>query len=75
MIEKVDKYKYLGVVFDEHLTYNGCAEVLAEAGSRALGALFNKVVSMKGIGFKAFTKLYNSCVDPILCYGAEVWGF
>ena len=32
ILEKVNKYKYLGIVLDDHLTLDNCAEVLEEAG-------------------------------------------
>ena len=27
------------------------------------------------MGFGPYTKLFNSCVLPVMLYGAEVWGF
>ena len=38
-IEKVDEYKYLGVIFDYSLSYEQCIEVLAGSSGRALGAV------------------------------------
>ena len=37
-----DSYKYLGVLFDEHLTMTTAATELAKSASRALGVLFGK---------------------------------
>ncbi|VDI31889.1 Hypothetical predicted protein [Mytilus galloprovincialis] len=39
-----DSYKYLGVWFDEHLTFQKNAKELSKAASRALGALCGKVI-------------------------------
>ena len=30
---------------------------------------------MKDFGFSTFEKLYESCVVPVLDYGASVWGY
>ena len=39
LLEIVTFYKYLGVIFDEHLSFDKNATVLAEAACRALGAI------------------------------------
>ena len=31
------KYKYLGIILDEHLTYNECTTTIADSAGRALG--------------------------------------
>ena len=72
--EKVSKYKYLGVIFDQHLDYKVTAETLAGAGGRALGAILAKYKKLNGLGYSTFTKLYNACVCPILDYASGVWG-
>jgi hypothetical protein len=41
-LQIVQRYKYLGLVFDEYLNYKVSAEVLADSGGRALGAIINK---------------------------------
>ena len=45
ILEKV--YKYLGIVLDDHLTLDNCAEVLAEAGGRPLGSIIAKFKNLK----------------------------
>jgi hypothetical protein len=71
----VKQYKYLGIIFDEFLDYNVTAKVLADAGNRALGAIIAKYKKINGFGYYTFTKLFNSCVCPILDYCSEVWGY
>ena len=62
-IDYVDKYKYLGVVFNEFLDFSVVSETLSQAASRALGALNSKFKVLKNVGFESYTKLYNaSCV-------------
>lgn len=70
-----NSYKYLGVIFDEHLTFENASSVFADSAGRALGSISSKVKSMKNVGYGTFTKLYNSGVKPILNYCSGVWGF
>ena len=74
-IDTVDRYKYLGVVLDSSLDFGVTAAVLAESAGRALGTIYSKFKSNKGLGYETYTKLYNSGVIPILDYCAGVWGF
>lgn len=75
IIETVETYKYLGVIFHEKLDYSYTAKALASGAGRALGSIISKVHSLKDFGFKTYEKLYESCVIPIMDYGASVWGF
>ena len=70
-----NSYRYLGVIFDEHLDFDKCAKTLSDAAGRALGSIITKFKQFKNIGYKTFTKLYNSGVSSILDYGASVWGY
>ena len=58
-LEVTDSYTYLGIIFDEFLTFEKCAKTLSDSAGRALSA----------------TKLYYAGVNTILDYGASVWGF
>ena len=73
-IELIERYKYLGIVLDQYLDYKTTAEVLSGAAGRALGGIIAKFNTFRNIGFKTFTKLFNSGVVPILEYCAGVWG-
>ena len=59
----------------EHLLYTDNATVLAEASGRALGSVVSKYKSFQFMGFNTFTKLYESCVCPVMDYGSSIWGF
>ena len=69
-----DHYKYLGVILEEHLDFNTCAETLGAAGGRALGSVISKFKSIKNMGFSTFSFLYNAGVIPVTDYCAGVWG-
>ena len=74
-IECIGKYKYLGIIFDEHLTFNNTANTLSDSGGRALGKLLSKLKFLKGLGYNTYTHLFESYVVPILLYGSGVWGY
>jgi hypothetical protein len=73
-LKLVDRYKYLGVVLQEHLDFTATSEILAGAGGRALGSLLNKYKKLNGLSYNVFTKLFRTCICPILDYGSEIWG-
>ena len=73
-LEIVSIYKYLGVVFDEFMEFKEGVQTLAGAGGRGLGKLFSSHRRLHGIGFKTYTHLFESSVDPIVLYGAGIWG-
>jgi hypothetical protein len=66
-------YTYLGVLFQENLNFQVNANLLAESAGRALGSIISKYKSLKGMGFATFTKLFNACVTPILCYCSSTY--
>ena len=74
VLQVVNKYKYLGIVLDEFLDFSTSAELLADAGGRAFGALRNKIQHLKDIRYNTYTKMYCTAVAPILDYCAGVWG-
>ena len=73
-LETVSHYKYLGVLFDENLSFELNASLLADAAGRALGAIRSKLKYLKECGFKSFSTLFNSGVLSISDYCAGVWG-
>ena len=75
VIELVETYKYLGVIFQEKSDFTQTADALATGGGRAFGGLISKLHGLKDFGFKTFEKLYYSCVVPVTDYGSAVWGY
>ena len=73
-VEKVSCYKYLGVIFDEYISFEQNAKLLAESAGRALGALRYKLKFLKECGFKSFSKLFECGILSICDYSAGVWG-
>ena len=71
-LERVSSYKYLGCTIDEFLRSEITGNELAEGACRALGKVLSKFYQNKGLGYKTFTKLYETCV---MDYSSGVWGF
>ena len=69
------KIKNLGVIFDEHLEFDEHCKLLAQAGTRALGAIVSKLRYNEDIQYETFTRCFNSNVNPVTDYGSEVWGY
>ena len=74
-IEQVQEYKYLGIILNEHLNYNRTIETLTKSAGRALGGLISKFRYLKNLGFKTYSTMYKTCVEPVLNYGSEIWGY
>ena len=74
-LEIVSTYKYLGVYLHEHMDFTYTADILSTAASKALGFLRYKLRFLKECHYGTFTKLYTSCIVPILDYSSAVWGY
>ncbi len=75
VVEKVDKYKYLGIYLNEYMDFNETAGCLAGAGGRALGGIISKFRSFKNVGFNTYSSLYHSGVVPVMDYSSGIWGY
>ena len=60
--------------FDEHMTYDYNADNLANAGSKALGSVINKLKLGDCMTYDTYSKCVNSCVCPVIDYGSEIIG-
>ncbi len=75
LVDICQQYQYLGIIMNEHLSYEITATTLAESAGRALGGVISKLKSFKNVGFQTFSKLYHSAVVPVMNYCAGVWGY
>lgn len=73
-LDITDTYKYLGLWFHENLDMKFAVTELAKSASRALSALYTKFLHVGGMDYDVFCKLYESLVEPVLFYGAGIWG-
>lgn len=74
VLDLTDSYKYLGLWFNKHLDMKFAVNELAKSASRALAALYTKFLYVGGMDYDVFCKLYESLVEPVLLYGAGLWG-
>ena len=73
-LELTDQYKYLGVIFTEHLDFMQMSKVVAQSASRALGLLISKDKYFGGMPYECFTKCYDATVQSVIEYSAAIWG-
>ena len=70
----VDSYRYLGLIFTEFLDFTVMSKAVAQSATRALGLVIAKCKAHGGVPHSVFTQLYDALVQPIIDYGASVWG-
>ena len=74
VVERVDRYKYLGFVFHATKGLHFGIEALMAVARKALSAMQRRC-ALLGIRDPALQcKLFDALVLPILSYGCEVWG-
>ena len=73
-IEVTSQYRYLGLILTEFMDYNVTAKSVAQAAHRALGLLIAKDRAHGGMPYHVFSKLFDALVQPIIDYGASIWG-
>ena len=73
IIEVVNNYKYLGVMLSSKLNNELLIDQLAGSASRALGFVISKTKHNMDLGYDSYSKLFESCVTPILDYGCGGW--
>ena len=59
----------------EFLNYEPNSEILSQAAGRALGSIVAKYKAHGCMGYTTYTKLFDSCVYPVMDYASGVWGF
>ena len=73
-IEVVNMYKYLGVIMSTRLTFSHTQHDLANKAQKGLLSIFKLLWSIGEHSPEVFFKLFDAQVQPILTYGAEIWG-
>ena len=70
-LKRVSSTKFLGVIIDEHLSWQEHVKYLSSKISKSVGILCK---ARKVLNISTLVTLYNSFVYPYLTYGVEVWG-
>ncbi len=61
----VPQYSYLGVYFEEFLSFSAPTNILAESAGRALSGIISKLKTTKNITYDIFETLFNTGVVQI----------
>ena len=69
-IEETNNVKFLGKIFDKHLTFKHHVDVIARKISKYVSILFKL---SKYLPLEIIKILYYSLINPFLLYGIEVW--
>ena len=72
-LKRVNKVKYLGVVFTEKLTWKAHAEYVSNKAIRIIHSLSNIVRRHWGLKGKYMRTLYLGAIEPILTHGCIAW--
>jgi hypothetical protein len=75
MMPVVNAYKYLGILFSTRLSFTSACKDLASRAKHALICIMQKLYMLNNNSLDVFFKLFDTCVQPIVQYGAELWAF
>ena len=73
-IEVVNSYVYLGYKFTTTMSSIEAAKYLAFKGKKAVYNIFQAHAQLQPMSHKTFFKIFDSVVQPVLSYMAEIWG-
>jgi hypothetical protein len=73
LLEKVNEYKYLGLIFNSNGKLNNASQNLAQQGRKAYFGLRSKIQFGNNLSVKNWLNLYDSIISPIMTYGSEIW--
>ena len=70
----VNSYKYLGIYFSTKLSFSYACQDLVSKAKRALLCMMSKLYRINNNSLSVFFKLFDAQIQPIVQYGAEIWG-
>ena len=68
-------YKYMGLIFTPKLKWTRALFAQAAQAKKSLNCIRAQYNRFGSIHYNDFFKIFDAMVKPILCYGAELWGF
>lgn len=74
VIDRVDRFCYLGVIFQYNGRYQASIKYNVDRARKAL-FLLNKLSMKLNLNVSTRFHLFDHMISPILLYGCEVWGF
>ena len=72
LVERVDRYKYLGIIFNSKGNFTEAKQMLYEKARKASFKL-GKLVNNENLSPKILIDLFDKMLKPIAMYGAEIW--
>ena len=75
LLEIVQKFVYLGIVFTCGGSFSETQSTLAGQGSKSIFAMNKYLYKFTNLTVKHRLELFDKLVSPILNYGSEIWGF
>ena len=73
-VSVVNAYKYLGLFVSTKLSFTFTCQDLVSKGKRAVIRILQLMYKFRTDTAKMFFKLFDAQVQPIVQYGAEIWG-
>ena len=73
-LEVVDKFNYLGTIFDSNGTFTSNTEMLVGKGIKAMHVLISNTKKFN-FNLSTMLQLFDAFVTSTLNYSCEVWGF
>ena len=70
----VNVYKYFGVLFSTKLSFTASFYDLTSKAKNAVLCIMQKLRMLNNNSFELFVKLFDSQVQHMTVYGAELWG-
>ncbi len=74
IIEIVDEFRYLGVIFSYHGSFTKCRKALSESATKALFFVLKKT-QQYSLDIDVSFRLFDAMVRSILTFACEIWGF
>ena len=70
----VNNYKYLGIYFSTRLSFGFACQDLISRAKKAVISILKSMHKFQFSSVDVFLKLFDAQVQPIVQYGAEIWG-
>ncbi|KAH0811711.1 hypothetical protein GEV33_011080 [Tenebrio molitor] len=74
-IERVSEFKYLGYTFNERATVRAQVREVVRKANKVVGCVWGIGERMWGGEFGRRMMMFESMVESVLMYGAEIWGW
>jgi hypothetical protein len=73
-IKITNSYKYLGMLFTTKLSLKKAVAEYCRKGRKGVIVILKTLRKLNAMDSSIFWKLFNTQIEPVLTYGAELWG-